>query len=90
MFKNCESLETITIPASLEWISHTAFKGCTSLKTINIEGDGAKSVKVDSSGAIETNSGTLVDFFKERGYSNIKKSIGFSLAQKKSRKKNRF
>ncbi len=35
-FKDCESLESITLPASLEKIGSFAFRYCTSLKTITL------------------------------------------------------
>ena len=38
MFKNCHSLKTITIPASISTIPEECFYGCTSLETVIFEG----------------------------------------------------
>lgn len=35
-FAYCESLESITIPSSVIYITSNAFVGCTNLKTINV------------------------------------------------------
>ena len=36
-FKDCKSLDEITIPASVTTMADTAFAGCTNLKTITIK-----------------------------------------------------
>ena len=37
-FVNCKQLETISLPTNLVYLDNTAFKGCTSLREINVFG----------------------------------------------------
>ena len=59
-FRNCVSLKSITIPASVREISNTVFEGCTSLESIVVEeGNSTYDSRDNCNAVIETATNTL-------------------------------
>lgn len=58
MFGGCVALESFTVPASVTTIAANAFKGCTALKTLVLEGDAVKTLD-------DTNAFTSTPFKKD-------------------------
>ncbi|MBR6393363.1 MAG: leucine-rich repeat protein, partial [Ruminococcus sp.] len=53
LFKDCENLETVVLPATIETIDSFAFSGCTNLKSITYEGSPNKDKAIDLPPAIK-------------------------------------
>ena len=61
VFRDCTSLETVTIPASVKTIGYGAFNGCENIKTVKYMGTLAQWCQIDNTSYYENATITLSD-----------------------------